>query len=60
MKNLATTMDKDTVANLVTASAVTLSLTDTQIWLTVASLATAVILNVVRIVYTILNGKNKS
>lgn len=53
MRTAIQQMDKDTVANLVTVSAVGLSLTDITIWLTLASLATAVVLNVVRIIYTI-------
>jgi hypothetical protein len=53
-------MDKDTVANLVTVSAVGLTLTDITVWLTLASLVTAVVLNVVRIVYTVKTNGKKS
>ena len=53
-------MDKDTVANLVTVSAVGLTLTDITVWLTIASLVTAVVLNGVRIFYTIQSHGKKS
>lgn len=50
-------MDKDTVANLVTVGAVSLSMTDITIYLTLFSLATAGVLNLVRIFFYLKNGK---